>query len=212
MARRGRSVSFIVRQLNSEGTPGPSGGAWRISTICGSRQRRNGILHNELYAGRIVFNRQRFIRDPVTRNRVSRPNPESEWKVQKVPELRVVDQTLWNSVADIEGAPEHAVGLRRTPSKRLLPGLLRCGVCGGTFTVIGAERWGCSTARATGTCANTRTISTPQLEHRVLDALRHRLLQPDLVEAFVGSTGKRVRRAGWPPRPGARRSSAPALK
>lgn len=51
--------------------------------------------------------------------------------------------------------------------------------------MVGAERWGCSTARATGTCANTRTISTPQLEHRVLDALRHRLFQPDLVEAFV---------------------------
>ena len=74
----GRSASFIVRQLNGEGIPGPTGGPWRISTICGSRQRRNGILNNELYAGRIVFNRQRFMRDPATRKRISRPNPESE--------------------------------------------------------------------------------------------------------------------------------------
>ena len=181
----GRSVSFIVRQLNAEGIPGPTGGPWRISTICGSRKRRNGILHNELYAGRIVFNRQRFIRDPATRKRVSRPNPESEWKVQELPELRILHQTLWDSVAAAEGAPERTAGLRRTPSKRLLSGLIRCGTCGGSFTVVGAERWGCSTAKATGTCANTRTISTPQLEHRVLDALRHRLLQPDLVKAFV---------------------------
>ena len=181
----GRSASFIVRQLNRERIPGPTGGPWRMSTICGSRQRRNGILNNELYAGRIVFNRQRFVRDPVTRKRVSRLNPETEWKYRDVPELRIVDQEVWDAVAAIETGPERAAGMRRTPSKRLLSGLIRCGVCGGTFTVVGAERWGCSTARSTATCSNGRTISTPQLEHRVLDALRHRLLQPDLVEAFV---------------------------
>ncbi|WP_066709378.1 recombinase family protein, partial [Sphingomonas adhaesiva] len=181
----GRSATFIVRQLNQEAVPGPTGGPWRITTLCGNRQRRNGILHNELYAGRIVFNRQRFVRDPITRKRVSRANPESEWKRQDVPDLRIVDEELWNLVAAAENAPERVAGIRRTPSKRLLSGLIRCGVCGGTFTVVGAERWGCSTARATGTCANGRTISTSQLEHRVLDALRHRLLQPDLVEAFV---------------------------
>lgn len=125
------------------------------------------------------------MRDPATRKRVSRPNPESEWKTQDVPELRIVDEVIWNAVAAIEGSPEQVAGVRRKPSKRLLSGLIRCGCCGGTFTVVGAERWGCSTARATGTCGNSRTISTPQLEHRVLDALRHRLLQPDLVEAFV---------------------------
>ena len=181
----GRSTSFIVKQLNREGVPGPTGGPWRISTICGSRQRRNGILHNELYVGRIVFNRQRFVRDPATRKRVSRPNPEGEWKVQAVPELRILDQALWDTVAAIEGAPERTAGIRRQPSKRLLSGLITCGVCSGSFTVVGAERWGCSTARATGTCTNTRTIGTAQLEHRILDALRHRLLQPDLVAAFI---------------------------
>ncbi len=181
----GRSTSFIVKRLNREGVPGPTGGPWRISTICGSRQRRNGILHNELYIGRIVFNRQRFVRDPATRKRVSRPNPEGEWKVQAVPELRILDQALWDTVAAIEGAPERTAGIRRQPSKRLLSGLITCGVCSGSFTVVGAERWGCSTSRATGTCTNTRTIGTAQLEHRILDALRHRLLQPDLVAAFI---------------------------
>ncbi|WP_443027170.1 hypothetical protein [Sphingomonas sp. LB3N6] len=58
-------------------------------------------------------------------------------------------------------------------------------MCSGTFTVVGAERWGCSAARASGTCVNTRTISTSQLEQRVLGALRERLLQPGLVHAFV---------------------------
>ncbi len=86
----GRSATYIVKQLNGEGIPGPSGGVWRVTALCGNRKRRNGILHNELYAGRIVFNRQRFIRDPLTRKRVSRPNPQSEWKVHEAPELRIV--------------------------------------------------------------------------------------------------------------------------
>ena len=50
----GRSVTFIVVQLNREGVPGPSRSVWRVSAVCGSRKRRNGVLHNEFYAGRIV--------------------------------------------------------------------------------------------------------------------------------------------------------------
>ena len=181
----GRSLTWIVRQLNGAGVPGPTGGVWRVTALCGNRKRRNGILHNELYAGRIVFNRQRFIRDPLTRKRVSRPNPQSEWKIQEVSELRIVDEATWDAVAAIEHAPEIVAGVRRKPTKRLLSGLISCGVCGGTFTVVGAERWGCSTARSSGTCTNSRTISTAQLEYRVLDALRNRMLQPDLVREFI---------------------------
>ena len=39
--------------------------------------RGTGILNNELYAGVLVWNRQRFVKDPATSKRVSRPNPES---------------------------------------------------------------------------------------------------------------------------------------
>jgi len=49
----------IAAMLNAEGVPGPRGGPWNASTINGSRQRRNGILNNELYLGRITYNRQR---------------------------------------------------------------------------------------------------------------------------------------------------------
>ncbi len=182
---QGRSKNWIVGQLNQTNIPGPTGGVWRLSALSGSKTRRNGVLHNELYAGRIVYNRQRFIRDPATRKRVSRPNPESEWKIQEVPELRIVDAATWEAVEAIERSPAAVAGVRRKPSKRLLSGLISCGVCGGTFTVVGAERWGCSTARASQTCANTRTISTSQLEHRVIDALRNRMLDPELVEAYL---------------------------
>jgi hypothetical protein len=56
-------------------------------------KRGNGILSNELYIGRIVWNRQRFIKDAETGKRVSRLNPRDEWVVQEVPELRIIDTT-----------------------------------------------------------------------------------------------------------------------
>ena len=75
----------IAGGLNGEGIPGPRGGQWIASTINGSRQRRNGILNNELYLGNITYNRQRFIKDPETGKRRSRINPEHEWIITDVP-------------------------------------------------------------------------------------------------------------------------------
>ena len=85
----GRSPREIAHRLNAEGIAGPRGTGWGPSTIHGSVKRRNGILNNELYIGRIVWNRQRFIKDPDTGKRVSRPNPEEEWITRDVPELRM---------------------------------------------------------------------------------------------------------------------------
>ena len=40
----------------------------------------------------------RFIKDPQTGKRVSRLNPASAWVTKEVPELRIVDQALWDQV------------------------------------------------------------------------------------------------------------------
>jgi site-specific DNA recombinase len=58
----GSSPKAIVRTLNREKVTGPRGGEWAASTIHGHRRRGNGILNNELYIGRIVWSRQRFIK------------------------------------------------------------------------------------------------------------------------------------------------------
>jgi len=84
----GMAPRQIATGLNAESIPSPRGGKWNASTINGSRSRRNGILNNELYLGRIIYNRQRFIKDPDTGKRVSRPNPEHEWVKTDVPHLR----------------------------------------------------------------------------------------------------------------------------
>ena len=60
----GRSPRAIGLGLNKEGHPGPRGGAWSPSTIYGNRSRGTGILNNEIYVGRLVWNRLRYVKDP----------------------------------------------------------------------------------------------------------------------------------------------------
>jgi DNA invertase Pin-like site-specific DNA recombinase len=74
----GKSSRAIAFELNKKGVPGPQGAEWGPSTIHGNPKRGVGILNNELYVGRLVWNRLRYLKDPDTGKRVSRLNPESE--------------------------------------------------------------------------------------------------------------------------------------
>jgi hypothetical protein len=60
--------------------------------------RGTGILNNELYIGKLVWNRLAYIKNPEAGNRASRLNSESEWIVKDVPELRIIDQELCDRV------------------------------------------------------------------------------------------------------------------
>jgi site-specific DNA recombinase len=62
----GRSPRKIAMQLNKEGVPGPFGRPWRDTAIRGHITRGTGMLNNELYIGRLVWNRQRLVKDPAT--------------------------------------------------------------------------------------------------------------------------------------------------
>jgi DNA invertase Pin-like site-specific DNA recombinase len=183
----GISPKEIARQLNAERIPAPRGTLWRASTITGHRTRRNGILYNALYAGRIQFNRQTFLRDPDTRRRVARPNPASEWLEHDVPELRIVEDAAWKAVqARLANGSTQPMHKRRRP-KRLFSGLLECGSCGGSIIIVCGEQWGCGNHRETGTCANNRLTRNSVIEARVLGALKERLLDPALVSEYVAA-------------------------
>jgi site-specific DNA recombinase len=71
----GRSPRAIAKDLNDRGIRGPRCNPWGASTIYGNHQRGTGILNNELYVGKLVWNRQRFIKDPEMHRRQARPNP-----------------------------------------------------------------------------------------------------------------------------------------
>ncbi len=176
----------IARRLNAEGVPSPRGGQWNASTINGSWQRRNGILNNELYLGRINYNRQQFVKDPETGKRVSRPNPKHEWIKKEVPHLRIIDDETWEAVQAIKARYSSSKGNKRQTKKRLLTGLVKCGCCSGSMTIINRERYYCSAKRERGTCDSTVGIKAAEIEDRVLTGLKDILLgNEDLIEAFV---------------------------
>ncbi len=177
----------IAARLNREGVAGPRGGEWNASTINGSVKRANGILHNELYIGRLVWNRQRFIKDPDTGKRVSRPNASAARQVTDVPHLRIIDEDLWSRVqAEVSRRTSGSKTMLRKP-RHLLSGLCRCGTCGGSFIVAAPNQLGCSTRREKGTCGNRRMIAISLIEDRILEALETQLLHPKAVERFVQS-------------------------
>ncbi len=63
----GKSPRAIAFGLNDDAVPAPGGRAWGPSTINGNRDRGTGILNNEIYIGRLVWNRLHYAKDPSTR-------------------------------------------------------------------------------------------------------------------------------------------------
>ena len=189
----GASPRAIARRLNGEGVPGPSGKLWMDTTIRGHAKRGTGLINNELYIGRLVWNRLRYVKNPETGKRVSRINPPEEWIVAEVPELRIVDDDLWQAVKDRQGeiTEQYATVIEATQTARanrlngahrprhLLSGLLECGVCGGPYSMRGQDRYGCSSHVMTGTCSNGRGIRRTVIEERVLSGLKDRLMAPE---------------------------------
>jgi DNA invertase Pin-like site-specific DNA recombinase len=107
----GKSPRQIAGELNRDGIPGPGGRPWGDTTIRGHALRGTGVLRNELYVGRLVWNRLRYSKNPATGRRVSRINPREEWICRDVPELRVVDDTLWHGVQTRLGAIRDPSGI-----------------------------------------------------------------------------------------------------
>lgn len=79
--------------------------------------------------------------------------------------------------------PERPEMARRRPG--IFSGLLRCGECGGTYTVYTGGKLICSTYREKGTCTNRRTPSRAKVEERALQGLREQILSPEAVALYV---------------------------
>ena len=171
----GVSPKAITRRLNAEGIPGPRGAAWSPSTLHGNTRRGTGILNNELYVGRMVWNRQRFVKDPATGLRQARLNPRDQLVVVEVPHLRIVDNDSWQAAKVRQGAmgiAAHQSLVRARRPKHLFSGLTKCGSCGGGFTLASNGRLACYNAHSRGTCANRRRLMRTELEGRTLRAIR----------------------------------------
>ena len=187
---QGMSAGKIAEALNNERIPGPRGGFWGASTILGNRERATGILNNELYIGRLVWNRLHYSKDPDTGKRNSRLNLEDRLTEVAVPHLRIIGDDLWSQVKARQGAmrtknTDVPIWDRRRP-KFLFSGLMTCGCCGSGFSKVSKDGFGCSAARKTGpaVCTNMAVIKQSDLEGRVLHALEHHLMDEEAVRVF----------------------------
>jgi site-specific DNA recombinase len=189
----GMGPRTIAKRLNDEHVPGPAGREWRDTTIRGQVDRGTGLLNNTLYIGRLEWNRTAYVKNPQTGKKVARVNRQEAREIVEVPDLRIIDDQLWQKVkarqqeARIEmGKDQPGNALNQAHRRKfLLSELLVCGQCGGRYTVIGKDRYGCATRRAKGTCGNDKTITRQRIESRVLGGLKDKLMAPELVAEFV---------------------------
>ncbi|AOF89807.1 hypothetical protein BSY16_3593 [Sinorhizobium sp. RAC02] len=182
----GVSPAAIAASLNARRIPAPQENYWRDDTIRGDGKRQTGILHNELYVGRIVWNKQNYRKNPETERRTARLNDKSEWVVTEVPSLRIISDELWARVKERQLTTLE--NFSRTKTNRLnrthrpsylLSGMLECAECGGSYAIMAKERYGCSNHKnklpidglGGSCCSNQKTILRKNLEDRVLSCL-----------------------------------------
>jgi site-specific DNA recombinase len=177
----GHSPRWVVARLNEAGIPSARGGTWAVSALVGSAAKGLGLINNQLYIGRVVWNRSQWLKDPDTGKRRKTDRPQSEWVTRQDESLRIIDQATWDAVQS--RCTGRTRGLRqakgRSP-KTLFGGLLTCGDCGGAFIAVNALRYGCNTHKDRGSavCSNSKTVLRETLDKRLVSVVRDELLSP----------------------------------
>ena len=200
----GMSPNQIAHGLNNDQVPGPSGGLWRDTTIRGHIKRGTSILNNELYIGRLVWNRQRYVKNPETGKRVSRRNGVDSEVIHDVPHLKIIDDDLWQSVKirqrAIWKATEANVNPDKTPpnwaqrrATHILSERAFCGHCSGSIVSVGKDYLACGNARKLKTCSQNKSIRRPALDDIVIDLLKNKLMQPAAVSVFITTYNNEIK-------------------
>ncbi|MEZ5920482.1 MAG: recombinase family protein, partial [Parvularculaceae bacterium] len=190
----GKSPRAIAISLNKDGIAAPRGGKWNPSTIHGRIERGYGILCNPLYSGRIVWNRVREDKEPDTLRRIPRVNDKEDWIEKDAPELRIIDEALWQRVqARLKSLKQERSEIwKANRPKHLLSGLLVCGECGHGFSKRTPDRYGCTCRRDKGDCSNQLRIRQDELEGAVLATLERYFMHPEMLQACCEAYTKRT--------------------
>jgi DNA invertase Pin-like site-specific DNA recombinase len=181
----GISPLAIARRLNAEGVPGPRGTLWHSTALHGEKNHKRGILRNEIYVGILTYGRSRQVVNPQTRRRLMRYNDESEVMRVPVPDMRILDDALWQTVQDRLEANSTVRPERARRPKHIFSGMVECGVCGGPYIIASSQNWGCSRHRYGAACTNNRLVSRVNFDARVLADLKAGMLAPEAVSAYI---------------------------
>lgn len=186
----GLSPRAISVGLNNDGVSSPrSRAGWNRVYIF-------NILRNSIYRGEFVWNKSRSVRNPDTGKVTRRAREDGKEPIAaQVPHLRIVSDDEWFAVRDKLQArsPRRSAGNGKVIARPfiarsdwLLAGVLRCGVCSAHMVRgIGRGRVGCASSAYHNTCEHKRSYELDQLTRDVLQAVRHKLQQPDMLKAFV---------------------------
>ena len=162
-------------------------------------KRGTGILNNELYVGRMVWNRLRYVKNPDTGKRVSRLNPQPSGS-------RRTFRTSGSVRDDLVAAKERAESTRATRSRR--PASIGFGEAPAVPVLRPDEvrrvrrrihHGRPESARVLrrsrpGHVLNQLTIRRDEVEARVLKALQDKLLRQDLFEEFCDEFTREMNR------------------
>lgn len=185
----GASARTIAHELNARRVAAPRGGTWCVSAIYGHPAKACGILRNELYVGRYVWNRSRWVKDPDTGRRRRTERPPTEWQRAEMPELRIVDDEAWQAAQARRNAPRMEGGTKGRGGRvrTLLSGLVRCGTCGGAVVSLDSRRYGCGAHKDRGAavCGQRTAVPIGVMDAAVLDVVRQELSDEQTLQELI---------------------------
>lgn len=172
----GYGAAKISNMLNEKGYRTKRNCKWSQNAIC-------RILTNEIYTGKIINGKQE-ISDFLTGQR--REKDETEWLVVERPELRIIEDEMFEKAQEILRGRNDAFNLNheRQSNKYLFSTLIKCKECGWSFrrTVRTYKntyvRWVCSGRNGKGadSCPNKTAVDEEELI-QVLQGYFNRVLQ-----------------------------------
>src|SRR6266496_4242425 len=188
----GRSIRQIVRGLNTDQIPTPTGKtAWWHSTLC-------RVLRNEAYIGRVYFNQTEQIPAPSRAGRrptVQRRRPREEWIA--IPCPAIIDDAVFEAASKVsrDNSQWSPRNLPEDIDAWLLRGLVRCGACDGKLNCQKmTTRYGkvyryywCRNHASTGAPGQQRcterNVRANTLDDFVFNQIRVALTRPDVLRA-----------------------------
>ncbi len=153
----------IANMLNDRGIKTKRGNNWSQNSVC-------RILTNEIYTGKII-NGKEEVSDFLTGQR--KEKDESEWLVTIRPELRIIEDEIFDRAQEILRGRHDSFKLthERQSNKYLFSTLIKCKDCGWSFRRSVRQykntyvRWVCSghNGRGADSCPNAITVDEEEL-------------------------------------------------
>lgn len=182
------SMDHIAHELNRRGIDSPHKRKWAHTGI-------REMLLNEIYIGRYIWNRTRKLKNKETGARKYIPRPREEWIIKDMQELRIISDDLWQAVREKFALRSHKNDELRKDGRQgnwaanpkyVFSGLLKCGECGGNYTLINNTMYGCAWHKSKGDAVCRNNIRVPRLtaENRLLSSIKDELLNDKVFAAF----------------------------